>query len=182
MKRAVLFFALTLLVACGSLPPAERLERLYEQGLAEEGSTDADEQAEVEERRRERADEVREILAADVPLMPLDQLHAAAVLVDSRDPADLALARDLALDAAERGAEDGFALAAEAIDRECLQRGIPQRYGTQYIYSPVTSQWFLYEWDPATTDVERRAMGVPTLAEALARVRELNGSDRSAAR
>jgi len=86
----------------------------------------------------------------------------------------LVIAGNELLDAAERGAEEGFPLAAEAIDRECLQLGVPQRYGTQYVFSPVTGEWLLYQWDPATSDVERRAMGVPPLSEALARVRELN--------
>ena len=69
-----------------------------------------------------------------------------------------------------------FEVAAEAIDRELLKGDQPQRYGTQYVYEPIVKKWSLYTWDETTTDAERRAMGVPPLAEALARVEILNNT------
>jgi hypothetical protein len=58
-----------------------------------------------------------------------------------------------------------------------MLRGEPQRYGTQYVSVPGYG-WVLYRWDPATTDAERASMGVPPLAEALERLKTLNGADR----
>jgi hypothetical protein len=50
-----------------------------------------------------------------------------------------------------------------------MSRGLPQKYGTQYIASgdgPLE----LYDYDPATTDEERAAYDVPPLHELLRRV------------
>jgi hypothetical protein len=50
------------------------------------------------------------------------------------------------------------------MDRWLLHRGLPQRFGTQYL--DLGDGWRLYEVDPATTDEERAAWDVPPLTEA----------------
>lgn len=171
---------LALALACGACSStggregSERLEALWEENLADAGDDDPAGQAEVEARRAARVAEVRELVErSDSSLTAEQRLFAAAVLLDASDPLDLRLAERLALDAAAAGEERGFPLAAEAIDRQCLVLGLPQRYGTQYVWSPASGRWSLYPTDPATSDVERRAMGVPELAEAIARAEEL---------
>ncbi len=172
MRRLpALVLCLLFAAACRSGPPS--LESLYRESLRDEGSTDASFGA-VQEEREERLATVREILATRPQISVEEALQAAWLLLDSRLIEDLTLARDLALDAGERGNDRGFPLAAEAIDREHMQLGLPQKYGTQYVYSPVTASWALYQWDPATTDAERQSMGVPPIAEAIERLAVLN--------
>jgi len=112
---------------------------------------------------------VRELLDEGAELTNVERLYAAALLLDSAALEDLARAQDLALQAAAAGEDRGFPLAAEAIDRQLLTLGRPQRYGTQYVWSASTATWALYPTDPVTGDVERRAMGLVSLAEARAR-------------
>ncbi len=59
-------------------------------------------------------------------------------------------------------------LAAAAKDRGLMRLGLPQRYGTQYNIAD-DGAWILWDVDPSTTDEERAAWNVPTLAENRAR-------------
>ena len=158
---------LTLLAACGTPVSRRSLDELYAELRAEESVSP--------EERDQRIARVHELLKA--PRSSEERLQAAALLLDSTDPADLAVASEQALRAAQDGDDRGFPLAAEAIDRELLLQGLPQRYGTQYVFSPATGHWYLYDWDPTTTDAERQAMGTPTLAEALGRLKLLNAEE-----
>jgi hypothetical protein len=124
-------------------------------------------------RRAERLHRVRERIESGLT-DPQDMLFAAATLLDSHSFEDLELARDLALSASAAGDARGLPLAADAIDRALMLADRPQKFGTQYSFDPLAGEWSLYSWDPATTDEERRAMGVPTLSEALRRLDELN--------
>jgi hypothetical protein len=76
----------------------------------------------------------------------------------------------------ERGAELGHPncrwLAAAAYDRWLMNQGKPQKYGTQYI-SSGDEPYRLGDFDPTTTDEERAAWNVPSLAEALKQAEEL---------
>jgi hypothetical protein len=175
--RTVRRLAALALVACASSSAvgcrAPSFGELYRESRSEE-SFDPEAFDEVDQERQERVEQVREMLAEGRAETPLDRLYAAAVLLDSSEIADLELARDLALGVAEEGDERGFPLAARAIDRALMLQNVPQKYGTQYVYMPVTGLWMLYACDTTTPDAERRAMGVPTLAEALAREAELN--------
>ena len=191
------------LPACASAPapPPRGLEELYHESLEDRGADlDPGRLRQLSARRARRLEEVRGLLgpspaggeagepatgsaepgsglAAVTPSIRLsaeEELWAASILLDSDDPLDLEHAAELALSAAERGLDRGFRLAAEAIDRGLLVQGYPQRYGTQYVYTPATGRWSLWIWDPATSDAERAAMGLPTLHEALARADLLN--------
>ncbi len=160
--------------ACANPGKSQRLERLYEESLEEPGDAAAPlDLARLEHERQAAAEEVRAMHAAGELRTDRDRLIAATLLLDSPEIKDLELARDLALDVAERGDERGFPLAAEAIDRALYLQDLPQRYGTQYSHLPGYG-WVLYRWDESVTDVERKAMGVPTLAEAIERLKLLN--------
>jgi hypothetical protein len=175
MRPLILALVLAGLAACASNPTPRSLERLYFECQREHGpNIDPERLVDLAERRAARVAQVHEILETNERLSSQESLYAAVILLDSERREDLDLAGELALDAAEAGDERGFALAAEAIDRSLMVRGLPQRYGTQYVYMPVTETWSLYTWDPKTSDAEREAMGVPTLAEALERAEILN--------
>ena len=179
MKRPALLLLATLLCGCTSLTPDQELKALYQESADSPGNpVDLKAHARVEKERNERVARVHELIGMEGYERDGGRLYAAAVLLDSEDPADLELARDLALDEAEDGDDRGLRVAAEAIDRAAMLRDDPQPYGTQFVYSPVTGKWGLYEVDARTTDTERMAMGVPPLAESMRRVRILNGEER----
>ena len=65
----------------------------------------------------------------------------------------------------DRVADDQIAMAVE---------GQWRTYSITLAWSPQDETWSLYPTDPATSDAERRSMGVPTLAEARALAAELD--------
>lgn len=100
---------------------------------------------------------------------PEDYFHAAALLADSDRPDEVARARSLAhralvLDPDLLAARPLF---AQALDREQVLAGNPQKFGTQVVLEG--GRWELYPLDPAVTDADRAAWGVPPLAELRAR-------------
>lgn len=160
---------------CRSGPRKPDLEALYRSSVAEQRAMRTTKDFEdYDDHELERRAQVWRAVQDGVLETPEDQFWAAAVLVDSSDLEQVGAARDLALDAAESGLDRGFPVAAKAIDRLALLEGRPQPYGTQYVFERVLKEWVLYEVDPLTSDVERTAMGVPTLAEARARAARLN--------
>jgi hypothetical protein len=125
-------------------------------------------------RQDERYQLVHEWNAKGALVSADDFLWASAALVTSDATKDLDLASELALMAAELGDKRGFTVQAEAADKLLVAQARPQRYGTQYIFEPVHQRWKLYPVDPLTSDVERRSVGIPSLAELLQNVEELN--------
>ena len=72
----------------------------------------------------------------------------------------------------------GFTVQAHATDRLLVtRRARYQLYGTVIIYEPALKRHQLYPVDPSTTDAIRRSMGVPSLAQLLVEVDELNDSE-----
>lgn len=106
---------------------------------------------------------------------PRASYYAACVLITSNDVETLELARDLAYVAA-RGPEPERALpvAARAVDRILIRQRRPQRYGTQVAFDGELGRWKLASFDPQTTDEDRRAMYLPTLAEQRERAERMN--------
>lgn len=99
---------------------------------------------------------------------------AGAALVRSDEPMHLVLAESLGASAAILGEPRGRLVQAEARDRMAMIIGEPQPFGTQSVFVPITGRWRLYTVDARTTDEERRAMGLPTLAELEARAEARN--------
>lgn len=133
------------------------------------------------ERSAARRKEAGELVKRGRVRQPEDALHAAALLVESDRPAEIALAAELARQALDRDPDLLAArpLAATAVDRGEMLAGRPQKYGTQLV--EVGGEWKVYAVDPAVTDAERAEWGLPPLAAAEAQVAELNLLARSAA-
>jgi len=178
MTRPPLLLVLALLLgACAA--PRSPLERMY-QDLREDDRaafTDARGARELAERQRVRIAEVRALHARGEIAGAADHLHAAAILASSEQLEDLDLAEELALEAARLGEDRGFRVAAEAIDRRQVKLGMPQRFGTQYVWDVPTRTWKLFPVDPRTSDVERAAMGVPPMSALLEGERSLNAPE-----
>ncbi len=121
--------------------------------------------------RRQR---VKELLEAGEAKVSVDFYHAAMVFQHGEDVADYRRAHELASKAAELDPGNRRArwLAAASRDRELMKLGKPQLYGTQF--RKVDGAWELYQTDPSVTDEERARWNVPPLAEARARVIEMN--------
>ncbi|MEM7309801.1 MAG: hypothetical protein AAF682_24205 [Planctomycetota bacterium] len=178
LTTSLLASVLAGLFACAGTPSHE-LEAMYLASRDEDShGSSAGELYEIEQQRREWIGVVRELYANGDIQTDLDRLYAAELLLESDSTEDLGLARDLALEAAENGDDRGFPLAAEAIDRSLMKQGLPQRYGTQYVYLPEFG-WILYRWNERVTDAERTAMGVPPIQDSLERLKRLNAKERA---
>ena len=126
------------------------------------------------ERSLARREEAAELVKKGHARQPEDAFHAAALLVESERPAEVALAAQLARQALA-GDPDLLAarpLVATAVDRGQMLAGKPQKYGTQLVEED--GKWKVYAVDPAVTDAERAEWGLPTLADAEAQVMEIN--------
>lgn len=161
MKWNALVLGLAL-VACNAPAGPLDLESMYRRSLKGAFAPDS---------RVERLDDVRQALA-NPEISARERVFGALLLLDSAEVGDMELAHVTAERALDAGLEEARPVMAQAIDRALYLQGYPQKYGTQY-HRDEAGTWQLYPVDQNTRDDERRAMGVPTLAEALARVREL---------
>jgi hypothetical protein len=174
-RSVIAALAAGLVFACST--PSSKIGRMYaslqEDVAQHKKGTQPD--PKLQERNEARADEVREIVSKE-PLESREaKLHAAVLLVESVKPENLALAEQLGTQAGLAGDRLGFRVAAEAVDKGLVQRGLPQKYGTQYEWVFVLQAWRLYPVDPTTTDEQRRAMEVPPLAKLYEDEKKLNG-------
>jgi hypothetical protein len=80
---------------------------------------------------------------------------------------------------ARAAALDGYAparwLAAAAYDRWCMYRGLPQKYGTQFV--PDGKRYRLWDVEGETTDAERAQWEVPPLAAQHARAEAMTRNE-----
>ncbi len=113
----------------------------------------------------ERAAKARGLAQDGVLRSGRDYMRAAVLLVESASPSDWELAAQLGNKAAELGEPLGLRVVAEAIDKDLVRQGQAQRYGTQWVWDPARKVWRLHPIDPATTDDERAALGVPSYGE-----------------
>ena len=145
------------------------LVRLLAEDQAEDRAVLAGEPAYVLLRDRDRArrEAVMALLADGWP-GEADALYAAAWVLNHGDLSEeAALASRLAARAAELGRPGARWLAAAALDRSLMYADRPQKYGTNTV--PDGVGWRLWDVDPTTTDAERLANDVPSLAEMQAR-------------
>jgi tetratricopeptide (TPR) repeat protein len=123
-----------------------------------------------DEAREKRVDE---LVAAGRAKVSDDYYHAAMVHQHGQTVEAIEKAHDLAkkavaLDPANKKAKW---LMAASEDRILVRRGQPQKWATQY--KRVDGVWQLEPVDPAITDEQRAAAGVPSLAEAKAQAARL---------
>ena len=147
----------------------EELRRLHEADQSDRqrwasGPPVGDEEARVVDRDQARRRRAAELVEAGALAEAADSFHAAMLLQHGEAPADYERARALGERAAALGHPTGRWLAAAARDRWLMRPGRPQQYGTQYTLQE--GRWVLWTVDPATTDAERAAAGVPPLAAA----------------
>lgn len=122
-----------------------------------------------------RREQVRKILDNGGAKTSEDFLHAAMVFQHGTTVEHFRAAHKLALRAAELDSKNMRArwLVAASKDRELMDLGKPQLYGTQF-RKPNGGAWELYEVDSSVTDGERAKWAVPPLAEARKRAAEMN--------
>lgn len=130
----------------------------------------------VSKQQEEHINAARQAFEKDRLKSSDDFLYAGYILMHSSLVPDVELARELCLAAAEMGSDKGLSMAAVATDDLLFMQGMPQRYGTKFVYEPFTEKWRMYAVDPLTKDEERRAMGLPTLTELKAELQRRNSS------
>jgi hypothetical protein len=100
----------------------------------------------------------------------VDQEHRVEVMTFIKDGK---LANELADQVVKLGFEDAKWIYAASLDRYLRSIGKPQKFGTQYV-SVRGCTYTLEPVDPATTDEERVAYHVPSLAEAEQQAKDLS--------
>jgi hypothetical protein len=100
-----------------------------------------------------------------------DFYRAAFIFQHGNCPEHYKLTNDLAVKAIELGHQDAKWVYAVSLDRYLISLGKPQKFGTQYT-SRDGCTYILEPLDPATTDDERAAYDVPSLAEAEANAKD----------
>jgi hypothetical protein len=103
-----------------------------------------------------------------------DYYHAAMVLQHAEAPEDYLLAHELCVVAISKGNSEAKWLAAASEDRFLMNIDRPQRFGTQFRTGGANTPFKLYKMDSGVTDELRRALNVPSLAEAKAREAKMN--------
>ena len=129
----------------------------------------------VTPRDRARLKRVKELFAADSLRTANDYVRSALILQHGETPDDILLAHEFCVAAMVLGKNDreSASLAAAAEDRFLMKVGRPQRFGTQFT-KDGTGPWRLHPVGDGITDALRRVMAEPSLAEARARVAEMN--------
>ena len=150
------------------------LRELYEADQSERRDANADWDA-VSRNDAARRERVTAIVAAGRARVAADYVHAAMVFQHGDDVQTILQARAWAMKAVQLDPDEDQArwLVAASTDRALMYAGKPQRYGTQFTRDEA-GKWVLWEVDPAVTDAERLEWAVPSLAEAKAKVVELN--------
>ena len=186
MKRLLPIGFLLVLLACSEQPkettpapeeaaPVEdnaELKALHDNDQKDRKAGEID-WAVVNKRDSARRVRVYEMLDQDLVRTANDYYHAAMVFQHGLDSVSYGMAVKLMRTAVEMDTSMNKWLLAAAIDRDLLSRNKPQIYGTQY--SRPNGKWVLSEMDTTqVTDEERKAYGVPALAQQRARVKQMN--------
>ncbi len=147
------------------------LAKLYEQDQADRLSAGgaATDWAAITARDRKREARVTELYRDDRLRTGADYYHAAMVLQHAPTPEDYLLAHEFCIVAISKQEMRGKWLAAATEDRFLMTIDRPQRFGTQYRSGLFGGPHRLYKVDTTesgVTDALRRALSVPTLAQA----------------
>jgi hypothetical protein len=155
---------------------SEELARLFGEDQADRTPPDGKpiDWAIVAPRDKARLARVKELYAQNRLRTDDDYYHAALILQHGDVPEDFLLAHELCVVAISKGNRSARSLAAVSEDRFLMNIGRPQRFATQYRADPITAPWRLYRVDSGVTDELRRALDVPTLAEAKALEAQMN--------
>ena len=151
------------------------LARLFQEDQADRTSKDGKpiDWNTVDARDKVREKRVKELYSTNQLRTGADYYHVAMVLQHASAAEDYLLAHELCVVAITKGDERAKWLAAASEDRFLMQIGRPQRFATQF-RSVGNSPMRLYETDQGVTDELRRALNVPTLAQAKEREARMN--------
>ena len=137
--------------------PSDELERLADEQLSDADSESTDRR----ERGRTRRGRVLDLYNRALIQTGDDHYHAALIMLYGEDVAHYELSKTFARRATALGSSRAWSIIAAAWDRSLIQRGKPQRFGTQFIRE--AGQWTLGRVDTAMSDAERAMYGVPPL-------------------
>jgi hypothetical protein len=145
------------------------LARLYAEDQSDRMPTDGKpiDWKTVHPRDSAREVRVKELYTTNQLQTGADYYHVAMVLQHAKAPEDYLLAHELCVVAISKGEERAKWLAAASEDRFLMSIGRPQRFATQY-RSDGSGSMQLYQVDEGVTDSLRRALDVPSLADAKA--------------
>jgi hypothetical protein len=130
--------------------------------LAEEQINDLDSTGEERSRRgKERRERVLSLYGQGALQSAQDNYHAALIMLYGDDVTHFELAKTFARRSTALGEPRAWSVVAAAWDRSLLGRGLPQRFGTQFIRE--NGRWSLGRVDPRVTDSLRALYGVPPL-------------------
>ena len=132
-------------------------------------------------RDRARLARVEQIVADGGAVDAEDCFHAALVCQHGPELADIERAHELARRAVALDATHASArrLVCASEDRLLRRRGLPQRWGTQFIVG-ADGVWALEPLDGSVDDAERERQGLPSIAEQLARAERESRRTRQA--
>lgn len=154
--------------------PAEELARLYAEDQADRDPSNLhiDWEA-VSMRDEQREIRVKKLLSLGSLGGGTEYYRAAMILQHASTPDDYLLAHDLCVIAISKGEKRAMWLAAASLDRFLVSIGRAQRFGTQYRSNKSFRPPQLVAVDPNVSDTLRHELGVPTLAEAKKRGKEM---------
>lgn len=160
-----------------SLKDNEELKAMYKADQGDRMVPDIDWSV-VSKRDEERRERVYELLDSKLVQTSDDYANAAMIFQHGRDTIDYGMAVKLMRKAIELNPERDKWLLAAAIDRELMEKGKPQIYGTQFMKKGMDAPWEHYELDPTqVTDEERKEYGVETLAQQKMKLMMMNKRD-----
>jgi len=131
----------------------------------------------VSKRDASRRQEVLQVLASGQIKTADDYLDAAIIFQHGDTVQDIQMAYSFASIACQLNptSRNAMQLKADAWDRIMIKSGKPQWYGTQFERSKTTGKLVMFPTDPdAVSDLTRKAMGLPTLAETQAMIAKAN--------
>ncbi len=147
----------------------DELRALYEEDIADARTFAGEEALLASQARRARA---AALLGAGAVRDADDFLHATFLFQHGERLEHWAMAHLLARTAADMGHPRAPYMVAASHDRWLMRQGLPQKYGTNSVDDGGRAR--VWPYDPRTTDAERAALGVPPLAELLARAERMN--------
>jgi len=113
------------------------------------------------ERRQIRCGRVCDIAVAGGLQSAADFYYAAVVLMHGLSVDEFATALYFARTAAHRGEDRAWSIVAACWDRWLIAKGLPQRFGTQFLRHH--NVWTVDPIEPDISDAERAFYGVPPL-------------------
>lgn len=161
----------------------KELQTIFEQDQADRSTFEQLDHKHIQQMRQRdkaRRQRVEELLGNEALQVAGDYFHAAMVFQHGEKLEDFWKAYELARRGAELGHPDCRWLSAAACDRWLMNQRKPQKYGTQYT-ARDGGPYRLWDVDPNTTDEERAAWNVPSLAEAIRQADVLKASQAGSA-